>query len=69
MAFIESQSQKKPDPFNWPPMQRADLMSRSALSFEKDNFAMKTPVMMKLNSKARVASQNLDTDDILGKLR
>ena len=48
-------------------MQRSDLMSRSALSFEKDNMAMKTPVMMKLQSKARVVSQNLETDDIFGK--
>ena len=38
------------------------------MSFEKDNMNMKTPVMMKLQSKKRMVSQNLDTDDILGKL-
>ena len=35
----------KNDPFNWPPMNRCDLMSRQNLDAKKDNISMKTPIM------------------------
>ena len=41
------QQPSKNDPFNWPPMNRCDLMSRQNLNAEKDKIQMKTPVMMK----------------------
>ena len=52
------------DPFNYPALQRSDLMSLSTINQNKDS--------MKTNTKKfttyRMASNNLTTGDIYGKL-
>lgn len=54
------------DPFNWPSLQRNDLMSATGgLTSQKDLFNM---VKENLRPKKREASSNLDNGDILGTL-
>ena len=59
-----STSNGRPDPFNFPMPNRADLMSLSTINDKKDN--MKTTTV-KFQS-FRSTSQNLVTNDIQGKL-
>ena len=55
------------DPFNWPAMQRKDLMSATGgLSSARDLFHMKKD---NIRQKRRVESANLRCDDIEGKLQ
>ena len=53
------------DPYNWPMPTRADLMSLSTITKEKDLFRNKTAVGF---TRARGTSQNMQIDDIEGKL-
>ena len=62
----EHQAPGRFDPYNWPAMNRCDLMSRTALSQEKDLIWLKTPHMQ---NKNRRMSQNLVTSDIKGKFQ
>ena len=51
------------DPFNWPALNRSDLISQKILN-STDGFAMKVG---NLRPKQRMFSANLATDDIEGK--
>ena len=51
------------DPFNWPSLQRKDLMSNQTLNEKRDLFRMTVPCM---RPKTRDGSSNLRIDDILG---
>jgi hypothetical protein len=50
------------DPFNWPMLQRADLMSLQTLAQKRDLVRVKTAA-----TRSRGFSKNLETHDIEGK--
>lgn len=52
------------DPFNWPSLKRADLMSLSSINKDKDLMRVKTA---QVSMRKRSTSMNLDTMDIEGK--
>ena len=51
------------DPFDWPSLQRKDLMSNCPLNGQKDLFRMTVPTRI---AKKRDQSKNLDCQDIYG---
>lgn len=59
-------AQTSQDPFNWPMPSRSDLMSLNTLTKDKDLFRIKTAGA---STRIRATSQNLETADILGKLK
>ena len=51
------------DPFNWPSLNRGDLMSLQTLGAERDMVRIKTA---NVTRRSREASKNLETLDIFG---
>ncbi len=62
--MTDTQPPAKVDPFNYPPMQRSDLISLSTINQKKDSMKTNT----KKFSTMRTFSNNMDTSDISGKL-
>ncbi len=61
---MAQQQQSTQDPFNWPMPNRNDLMSLNTLTKDKDLVRVKTAGAL---TKNRSTSQNLETNDIIGK--
>mmetsp|Transcript_9374 Transcript_9374/g.14267 ORF Transcript_9374/g.14267 Transcript_9374/m.14267 type:complete len:92 (+) Transcript_9374:31-306(+) len=60
--MTDTQPAGKVDPFNFPPMQRSDLMSLSTINQQKDSMKTNT----KKFSTMRTFSNNMGTSDISG---
>jgi len=64
-ALLPPQQQNSRDPFNWPAMQRSDLMSATGgLREARDLCQMTKP---NIRPKKRLESANLRTNDIEGR--
>jgi len=60
--MLAAHEQNQRDPFNWPSLQRKDLMSATnGLQADKDLFKM---IKENLRPKSRLESANLQNDDI-----
>jgi hypothetical protein len=61
----EGQQSTSNDPFNWPSLNRKDLMNLQTLGAEKDLVRVKT-AHVDNSRRSREASKNLETHDIQG---
>ena len=67
MTTVAAAGKASRDDFNWPSLNRKDLLSHTGgLSKDKDGFETRT---MAFRPKCRVTSANLTTKDIEGKLQ